>query len=121
MNNKILYVDDEPINLQLFKDYFGYDYTILIAESGPIGLEILAVEKDIRLVISDMRMPSMNGVEFLKQAKMMNNKISCIIFTGYDIDSEIQWALSSGLVQTVFRKPMDADLIERELAIFFRR
>ncbi|HPV57322.1 MAG TPA: response regulator, partial [Tenuifilaceae bacterium] len=70
-NNKILYVDDEQINLELFKINFRNDFDIRIANSALKGLEILQ-EEEIDVVISDLKMPHMNGLEFIEKIKATN-------------------------------------------------
>ena len=56
----VLYVDDEAINLELFKMAFKNIFDVLTAESGPAGLEIMSKYDTIQVVISDMKMPEMN-------------------------------------------------------------
>lgn len=68
-NTKILYVDDEEFNLMLFEANLDYKYNILTALEGYSGLELLTKNNDIKIVISDMKMPKMNGVEFYKKCK----------------------------------------------------
>jgi len=64
----ILCVDDEPNVLKSLRRLFrSADYVIHLAESGAQGLEVLA-EQAIDLIISDMRMPQMDGAEFLTKA-----------------------------------------------------
>ncbi len=104
---KILYVDDEKINLQLFRINLSKKYTVFIAEDGLKGLAILAENKDIDVVVSDMKMPIMSGVEFIKEAKMKHPEVNYFILTGYEITEEIEEALSTGLILKYFRKPFD--------------
>jgi two-component system response regulator (stage 0 sporulation protein F) len=65
----LLYVDDEPLNLRLFEVNFRKKFTIRTALSGEAGLDILCREPSIPVVITDMKMPGMNGIEFIKKAK----------------------------------------------------
>ena len=65
----ILYVDDEELNLELFKINFNKEYNVITAESGKKGLEMLFAFPEIKIVISDMRMPGMSGIEFISIAK----------------------------------------------------
>ncbi|HCX99748.1 MAG TPA: two-component system response regulator, partial [Bacteroidales bacterium] len=60
----VLYVDDEPINLRLFELNFKNAFNVTTALSGFDGLEILKNNPDIPVVVSDMRMPKMDGIEF---------------------------------------------------------
>jgi response regulator RpfG family c-di-GMP phosphodiesterase len=66
MKYSILYVDDEKINLNLFKAVFKRNYNVYIAESGNEGLDILKSNK-IDIILTDQRMPGMTGVEFLSK------------------------------------------------------
>jgi response regulator RpfG family c-di-GMP phosphodiesterase len=61
---KILYVDDESINLQLFEINFSKKYEVLTADYGIKGLEVLIDNPDIRVVVSDMKMPNMKRLLF---------------------------------------------------------
>ena len=112
---KLLYVDDEPINLMLFKTMLRKKYDIVTADSGFSGLEELLINTDIRIVISDMKMPGMNGLEFIKKAKEKFPHVIFCILTGYEITDEIMLALESNLIYQYFQKPFK--VIEIENAI----
>lgn len=101
----ILYIDDEPMNLMLFNLNFNKKYNIILGASGGEGLEILSMNNSVDIVFSDMRMPGINGVEFIRLAKEQYPEISYFILTGYEINDEISEALNSGLIDGYFRKP----------------
>ena len=105
--HKILYVDDEPANLLLFEVNLENKYHVLTAESGSDGLEILSGHRDVIAVISDMKMPGMDGIEFLTKLKMDFPGMKCFIFTGYGVTPEIQQALNNNLILRCLNKPMD--------------
>lgn len=117
MGNKmsILYVDDESINLQLFKINFGQDYDIHTAENGALALECLDKVPDIQVIISDMKMPAMNGIEFITKANEKYPDKHYFIMTGYDLSQEIQDAIESGLIIRYFRKPFKIKEIESSI------
>jgi len=117
---KILYVDDEIINLQLFKIVFSKEYEVLTAENGMKGLDVLSINHDVVIVISDMKMPGMNGIEFIKKSKILYPDISYFIFTGYEITGEIQEALNTGLILKYFSKPFNMSEIDAELALVMK-
>lgn len=104
---KLLYVDDESINLLLFEINFSTKYNVLTASSGAKGLEILDLNPDTTVIVSDMKMPSMNGIEFITKAKEKFPKKEFFILTGFDITDEIQDALNTGLIVKYFRKPFN--------------
>lgn len=111
----ILYVDDEPINLLLFERMFNKKYNVITAESGVEGLELLKEKPEIELVISDMKMPHMNGIEFIAQARRLCPEIQYYILTGYEVTTPIQEALNSGLILKYFRKPFNMHEIDNTI------
>jgi YesN/AraC family two-component response regulator len=108
----VLYVDDEPINLKLFELNFVNTFNITTASSGFEGLEILKKNPDIPVVISDMRMPKMDGLEFIAKAKKEFPNTIFYILTGYDINEQIADALNDRLINKYFRKPLNYKEIE---------
>ncbi len=111
----LLYVDDEPLNLQLFAFNFKHLFDIKTAESGDDGLEILRSDPNVSVVISDMKMPGMNGIEFIQKAKQHSPGIICFILTGFDINDEILFALREKLIKKYFRKPFSMKEIEKAI------
>ena len=108
----ILYVDDEEINLFLFQKRFEHTLDVLTAESGEEGLEKLKQNsKKIKAVISDLRMPGMNGLEFIDTAKKEFKDISYYILTGYEFSEDLQDAISKKLIKDLFKKPFDFEQI----------
>jgi len=112
---KILYVDDEEINVQLFEINFSKNFDVITGSSGYEGLELLEKNPGIKVVVSDMKMAGMNGVEFIKNAKPKYQNIACFILTGYDITNEIKTAIDDNLITKYFRKPFDYKEIEKSI------
>ncbi|WP_462251958.1 response regulator [Ekhidna sp.] len=109
----ILYVDDEELNLFIFKNNFESNYPVFTASSGEEGLEILKQNSDkIIVVISDMRMPTMSGIEFISKAKALYDNIVYFILTGYNSNKEIEQALEDKLIAKWFSKPFSVENIE---------
>lgn len=88
MLKKILYVDDESINLELFRISFIRHYHVITALSAEEGLRILEKEPDINMIITDLKMPGMDGLEFIKKIKETDEHRICMLLTGY-IESEV--------------------------------
>lgn len=103
----LLFVDDEPSILSALRRLFRpHGYRILIAESGAAGLEILDKEA-VDLVISDMRMPEMDGATFLKHVRQRWPQVMRILLTGYaDITSTVA-AINEGEIYRYISKPWD--------------
>jgi len=112
MKTKILYVDDEPINLMLFQINFESTYEVFTANNAFEGLEFLDKEPEILVIISDMKMPGMNGIEFIKRAKEKYPDKKFYILTGYEMTEEIKEALETGLILNYFSKPFRLQEIE---------
>lgn len=108
----LLCVDDEPLNLMLLEFNFASKFHFFSAGSGSDGLNILKSHPEIKIVLSDMKMPGMNGLEFITQAKQEFPNIIYIILTGFDITIEIQNALQNQLIHKYFRKPYNIKEIE---------
>jgi two-component system NtrC family sensor kinase len=104
---KLLFVDDE-INVlkalrRLFIDEDCYD--IHLANSGEEGLAMLKEEPEIRLIISDYRMPKMNGVEFLTQACELYSDTIRIVLSGYADTAAVVSAINLGQIYKFIPKP----------------
>ena len=117
---KILYVDDEEINLMIFKINLKDQYEILTADSGMQALQILDSDPEIKVVISDMRMPAMDGLEFITKAKEHRPELKYYMLTGFGLTPEIENALNTGLIIKNFSKPCDQREIDAEIQRVFR-
>lgn len=112
---KILYVDDELTNLKLFEITFRNIFEVITAENGAAGLEMLEKNSDIDVIVSDMKMPGMNGIEFIKKAKVFYPNIKYFILTGFEITEEISDALQDKLIIRCFGKPFNKIEIENTI------
>ncbi len=108
----LLYVDDEPINLKLFAINFKNKFHVISAGSGFEGLSLLQSTPETHIVISDMKMPGMNGIEFIRKAKKDFPDVLFFILTGFDITEEIADALNERIIFKYFRKPFNMKEIE---------
>jgi response regulator RpfG family c-di-GMP phosphodiesterase len=105
MKKSILYVDDEVINLELFKINFEDDFNVIIGESGEEGLQILDLNEDIEVIISDLKMPGMNGLEFISKIKALSPEKICIMLTAYSDTDVMMKAINEELVYRYLLKP----------------
>ena len=108
MKNKILYLDDEKSNLDVFKATFRRDYVVFVTDSTKEAFDILK-SNDIAIVISDQRMTEMTGCEFLKIAAKDYPDISRVLLTGYSDSVATIKAINEGRVCRVLSKPWDSE------------
>ena len=117
MHQTVLFVDDNPVILKTIEIAFAKEeYTVLLASSGEEALRLIK-EDTPQVIVSDLRMPGINGLEFLHQARQTNHFFVGMIFTAYlDIDSIMQ-AVSEEAVWRYITKPWQDN---RELVMAVR-
>ncbi len=106
-SQKVLYIDDDVINVELFELNFSKKFPVISGFSGKEGLDLLASNNDIDVIISDMRMPGMNGLEFIREAHRKYSDKRYYLLTGYDLNDEIREALKTGQIRHCFSKPFN--------------
>lgn len=111
---KILVIDDEQIIRERLKKLLELDgYEAHIAENGPKGLEIFKVQKP-EIVLVDIKMPGMDGIEVLNEIKKIQNQTEVIIITGHGgIETAIE-ALRKGAFDYI-TKPIEYDELEIDI------
>ncbi len=116
MIKKILIVDDEPHILNSMKELLELEEKeVETALNGKIALELLKKES-FDLIISDAKMPQMNGQDFLTEVRRENKEVKFIILTG---ESEFsQEKLKSIGADAVFYKPLDFDILIETISTF---
>jgi response regulator RpfG family c-di-GMP phosphodiesterase len=103
----ILCVDDEPHILSALRRLFRVQgHEVLTADSARAGLELLAAHP-VDLVISDMRMPEMDGVEFLERARALRPDALRLLLTGHADVAQIMDAVNRGEIYRYITKPWD--------------
>ena len=117
MNNdgiKILYVEDEQKARELLSSFIQrFCETLYIAENGEEGLRIYSEQK-IDIVISDIKMPKMNGLDMVEQMKKINQG-QLVIFTTAHIDSEFLFKAIELQVDGYVAKPVDLDKLKVQI------
>jgi two-component system, response regulator, stage 0 sporulation protein F len=105
-------VDDEVINLELLQLTFINSFIVLTATSAKEGLKLLEKYQDIRVIISDLKMPVMNGLDFIKIVKQKNQEKICMLLTGF-MESEIMLeGFNKELIFRYIMKPWNKNDLE---------
>ena len=107
----ILYVDDDQFNITLFEFNFKSEFDILNATSGTEALNLINNHDEIAAVVSDVRMPEMDGIEFITKVKDIKQDLPCFLLTGYGGAQEVVDAIDQNLIVGYFSKPFDKDNI----------
>lgn len=113
MKEKILFVDDEDNLLSAVRRLFRNKYDLTIVHSPEIALEQIEIEQNYSVIVSDMKMPGMDGIEFLKLAKQKSPKSIRIMMTGNADQETARTAINESQVYKFISKPCSADEIEK--------
>lgn len=104
MSHKLLVVDDEPANLRSLARLFREEYEVLTAESGQEALEVLG-QHDVAVLITDQRMPGMEGIELLQKTVPIRPRMVRMILTGHTDVAALVAAINCGQVYRYVTKP----------------
>ena len=116
---KLLFVDDEKSILRsLQREFIDSPYEIYLAESGKEGLEVME-KTSIDILISDYKMPGMDGMELLKIVKSLYPSVYRIILSGYIGQQAILRALTSGLATIYISKPWVTEELQDKMKHLF--
>ncbi|MDD2808836.1 HD domain-containing phosphohydrolase [Rhodoferax sp.] len=103
----ILCVDDEPSILSALRRLFrAKGLAVQVAQSGPAALALMQTQ-NFDLVISDMRMPEMDGVAFLEQVRLHWPDTMRLLLTGYADINAVMGAINKGEIYRYIAKPWD--------------
>jgi FixJ family two-component response regulator len=109
--DRILFVDDEKGVLDGYERLLRKDFYVSVASSGQEGLAAIAEHGPFGVVISDMRMPGMNGAEFLCQVKQIAPDTIRMLLTGYtDLSAAID-AVNEGNIFRFLTKPSSKETL----------
>jgi response regulator RpfG family c-di-GMP phosphodiesterase len=120
MSEKILFVDDEPQVLQAIKRQLRKRFDLSIAESGLEALEILKTKGPFAVVVSDMRMPGMDGLALLTQVKVAHPDTVRMMLTGNADQETAADAVNKGQVFRFLTKPCSTAIMVPALALALR-
>ncbi len=109
---KLMVVDDEPDNLELLYRTFRRDFQVFKASNAISAIDILDKEGEMAVIISDQRMPEMNGTEFLSLTVERFPDTIRILLTGFTDVEDLVDAINSGQVFKYITKPWKPDRLK---------
>ncbi len=106
----LIYLDDEEINLILFKEMFKRDFDIQTTTSPNEAIEYVK-NNELDYILTDQLMPVMTGVEFLKELNKLgvSEKSMKVIISGFTQEGEVDEALNTKLIDSFVSKPWSYD------------
>lgn len=111
----VLFVDDEPDIRTSFRTRFNQQFPVLLASNGKEALDMLKGDSPVTVVVTDIRMPLMSGLELLKESRILKPDLGFIMVSGHGDSDEIVSAFRLG-ARNFLRKPYR--FAELEQAIF---
>jgi DNA-binding NtrC family response regulator len=110
---KILIVDDGKDFREALSDFLTlFGYQVQEASDGRKALELLRKDRNVDLVLLDVHMPGLSGMEVLAKIKQTTPQLSVILLTG-DSAQDIAASVPKGYTQDCIEKTMDPDKISR--------
>jgi len=105
----ILFVDDDPRILKSFQRTLSKEFKISLAESPAAALKMLAEQGPFAVLVTDMKMPEMNGIELLSRARKISPDTVRILLTGHADQQTAIDAVNTGEVFRFLTKPCDSE------------
>lgn len=112
MKKRILVVDDDNMNLMRTRVILGKEYDVLLAESGMEALNKLRYE-DVDMVLLDIDMPKMNGIETFERMKHFTDDIPVIFLTASGLEEDVVSAIKLGAVNYLKKPFLPQELLRR--------
>jgi DNA-binding response OmpR family regulator len=111
---RVLVVDDEPDAVELLQEFLtAKGYEVLAASNGEDAVRTVKEERP-HLILLDVRMPKMNGLEVLKQVREIDHEVGVIMVTAVNEEETGREALKLGAFDYI-TKPLDFNYLERSL------
>lgn len=115
MCKKILIVDDDVNLLRGLKRQLHREFEVDFAEGAPQALKMIQSQGPYAVVVSDMQMPGMNGVEFLRQVSQLNKETVRVMLTGNADQGTAIDAVNEGSIFRFLNKPCDKERLSKTL------
>lgn len=107
---KILVIDDDPKVKWLLSEGLSNNFNFIAATSGSEGLQMISLERP-DIVLLDIKMPEMSGIDVLKKLKKLENRPEVIMLSGHDETRYVVESMKNGAAEFI-KKPFDLKEVE---------
>ena len=116
MSDKVLFVDDEQLVLNVFVRTLREKFEVFTAVSPEDGLTVIQSDGPFAVVVSDLKMPKMDGFEFLSKVRDISPETVCIMLTGFaDLEAAVK-AVDAGHIFQLLTKPCPTETLSKAVA-----
>ena len=116
MTPKVLFVDDDLSLLSSFSRSFESQFNLTTASCGDDVLKHPFAEDPVAVLVSDMRMPRMNGLELFKKVHEISPRTVCILLTGYSDQKTAIDAINQGIIFRFLCKPCPSEILAEAIS-----
>jgi response regulator RpfG family c-di-GMP phosphodiesterase len=118
MKSRVLFVDDDPNILSAFRSILRKEYQVVTVEKAEEAIDLLSSsrEEPFEVIVSDLRMPGVSGIECLKKARKIQPDAIRILLTGHaDVDTAIE-SVNEGYIFRFLTKPCSKEVLRSALS-----
>ncbi|MDQ7834625.1 MAG: HD domain-containing protein [Humidesulfovibrio sp.] len=118
---RVLMVDDDPNLLESLRRQFSATYDVVVAQGGEKAMELMASSEPFAVLVSDLKMPGMDGIEFLSKAAALYPDTVRILLTGFADLKNAMDAVNQGFIFRFLNKPCPPETLGQALADALRQ
>lgn len=118
---RVLMVDDEPNVLAAFRRALGRQYELATAPGGEEALRLIGEQDTFPVIVTDMRMPGMDGLEFIQRARKLSKDSIFMVLTGNGDQETAVRAINEGHIFRFLTKPCSPDMMQEALRAGLRQ
>lgn len=119
---RLLIADDIPMQVHMLENFIGHQYPDALIYTAKSGNEVLNIvtKQEIDLILSDIRMPQLDGLEMLRKVRRLSENTLVVFITAYPLFEYAQDAIKNGAIDFVV-KPVDYEELKTKLALWEKR
>ena len=121
MLTKVLLLDDDQNMLANYSRQLKNSFDLITANSGERGLEVIREVEDVAVIVTELKLPGINGLKFLESSKAISPNAIRIILTGYPEQESIIEGVNSIGISSILIKPCSIELLKKSIEDALKR